>query len=162
MDITTFEQVTPAQGSLSARVFENENIGLEPTLFFDIQIPLQPFQFKGEEVDTSVALYFIRIPVEHDWREIAGQTYDFPVNPADGYIDGSVYLDHAHNPADATRLAFGQLETGQISCKVRITFEFTYEGPEELGTPTVEWDVRLSLDEEQLDRIMAEARNLPK
>jgi len=50
MDITTFERVTPTLGSLSARVFENENIGLEPMLFFDIQISLQPFQFKGEEV----------------------------------------------------------------------------------------------------------------
>lgn len=162
MDITTFEQVIPSQGSLSARIFENENIGLAPTLFFDIEIPLQPFQFNGEQVSTSASLQFIRIPVDGDWRKIAGQTYDFPVNPEDGYIDGSVYLDHAHNPADATQLAFGELKAGQISCRVRITFLFTYEGPEELGTPTVEWDVRLALDEERLDRVMAEAQNLPK
>lgn len=158
MDIATFEEVVPRLGTLSARVFENENIGLEPTLFFDIEIPLQPFQFKGEEVSTSVCLQFIQIPVKNDWREIAGQTYPFPVNPEDGYIDGSIYLDNAHNPADAARLTFGQLEAGQISCKILTTFDFTYEGPEELGTPTVEWDIRLALNEEQLDRVMTEAR----
>lgn len=160
MSINSWAEVVPSEGALTARIFENEHIGLKPTLFFDIDIPLEPFQFKGERVSTSVELNFIRLPVANDWREIAGQSYEFPVNPEEGYIDGSVYLDAAHNPADATRLAFGDIESGRISVKVQVTFDFTSEGPKELGAPTLEWTVSLNLNEQELDGVMAEARKL--
>ena len=160
INITSLDEVVPAEGALTARIFENENIGLDPTLFFDILIPLQPFQFKGEDVSTSVSLEFIQLSIVADWREIAGQSYDFPVDPEEGCIDGSLYLEDAHNPADATRIAFGTIESGRISCRVEITFDFTCEGPEELGTPTLLWDVQLAIDEGELDRVLAEARKL--
>ncbi len=161
-EITRFDEVVPSDGSLTARIFENQHIGLKPTLFFDIEIPIQPFRFNGEEISTAVRLEFIKIPVQSDWREIAGQSFDFPVNPEEGYIDGSIYLDGAHNPADATRLTFGTIESGRILCEARLSFDFTFEGPEELGMPTLTWNVPLLFDARQLDAVVSEAQRLSK
>jgi hypothetical protein len=162
MNITSFDQVSPVDGFLTARVFENEHIGLKPTLFFDIHLPLRPFEFDGEEVSTSVELQFIQLPVGPDWRSIADQSYEFPVNPEEGCIDGSVYLAGAHNPADVTRLTFGAIEPGRISCTLEVTFDFAYEGPAELGAPTLTWDVQLAVDEQDLDSALAQAQELQR
>ena len=156
MDITGFDEVVPTEGTLTARIFENSHLGIEPTLVFDIDIPLEPFQFQGQQVSTSVRLDFIRLPVVDDWREIAGQVYEFPINPVEGYIDGSGYLDNVHNTADVTRLTFGPIESGRISCSLKVTFDFTYEGPEELGVLGLEWDIHLTFDEQKLDRVGGE------
>jgi len=45
------------------RVFENRKIGIPPTLFFDIEIPLEPFQYNGETEETIVRLDFIEFDV---------------------------------------------------------------------------------------------------
>src|SRR4030088_2885308 len=99
--------LVPTSGRMTARVFENTFTRLPPTLFFDIEIFLKPFEFEEdvevEIVNTSVRLDFIKFQVP-DWRDLAGQEFHFPKNPQSGYIDGSIYLGGAHNPADATRI----------------------------------------------------------
>ena len=61
----------------------------------------------GEEHDTSIRLDHIP-GLRAEPRKLAGQHFTFPVNPAEGYIDGSVYLHGRHHPVDVTALHFGQ------------------------------------------------------
>lgn len=147
----------PAIGHLSARLFENQHIGLPLALFFDMEIPIEPFVFQGEEQKTAVRLNFIQFPVG-DWKELIGREFEFPVNPQPGYIDGSLYLDHVHNPTDVTRLRFGMLEGSNLPVALRGSIDFALEGPEELGTLSFDWSTRLLLNLRELDQIIAEAR----
>jgi hypothetical protein len=156
MSISDFNEVVPSEGTLTARIFQHEHSGAVPYLFFDIDVPLQTFTFDDEQVQTSLRLDFIEIPFQENWREISDQTYDFPVNPEAGYIDGSVYLGHAHNPADVTSLSFGKIESGRIVCKLKIHFDFTFERLDELGKPVLEWTVPLKIDEQSLDKVVHE------
>jgi hypothetical protein len=155
--------LVPAAGSITATVFENANIGIPPTLFFEIEIPLRPFTYHGECQDTSVRLDFIDFGVG-DWRDLAGREFRFPVNPEPGYIDGSIHLGNAHNPADTTRIAFGALAEGNtLSATLDITFDFTQEGNDDLGIISVTWEgVELAFDPAQLDAVCADARRIIK
>jgi hypothetical protein len=142
---------------LTARIFENRNIALPPTLFFDIEIPVEPFEFDGETQDTAVRLDFIEFDVT-DWRQLSVRTFGFPTNPTPGYIDGSMYLAGAHNPADVTTIRCGTVENNLLKAEIDIQFDFTYEGPEELGVIVVSWPVELVLDPSQLDAVFADAK----
>ena len=163
------EHARPMEGTITAEVFENEHLKIPPTLMFSIEVPLEPFQFpmedmpdedKDEVIETSVQLDTIGIPVEDDWRGMAGQTYEFPVNPEDGYIDGSVYLGYEHNPVDATKLAFGAIEGSVISCRISLAFAFALRGYPKFEP--VEWDVTLRFDEEEMDEVIEEAKKQTK
>lgn len=147
----------PRRGSLTARVFENRDIALPPTLFFDIEIPLESFEYEGETQDTAVRLDFIEFDVT-DWRELLGRTFAFPTKPTPGYIDGSMYLAGAHNPAGVTVIRCRTVENNLLKAEIDIRFDFTYEGPEELGVVAVSWPVELALDPSQLDAVFAEAK----
>jgi hypothetical protein len=149
----------PLAGRLTARVFANPRAGFLATLLFDIEIPLQPFEFGGELQKTAVRLDFIELPVS-DWRQLQNREFRFPVNPQPGYIDGSVYLGHAHNPCDVTRIRFGPVAGRSLQAELDVRFNFEYEGPAELGKPAATWTVPLSFDPEQLDRAVAEARRV--
>lgn len=146
-----------AIGRLGAEVFENSFAGIEPRVQFSIHLPLLPFEFEGERQDTEVVLEAIRLDVD-DWRRAASQTFRFPTNPTPGYVDGSVYLDHVHNPVDVTRIRFGAYEDGCIPATLRLTIDFTYEGPDHLGVVEAEWEVELTIDEKGLDDVFREAR----
>ena len=94
--------------------------------FFSIQIELQPFTLDDEEVTTSFIFERVRLP--KDSQAWAGRSFTFPRNPTDGYIDGSIYLRHAHNPADVTSIAFGERHGGSISAEFSICLVFEFEG----------------------------------
>ncbi|WP_299623405.1 hypothetical protein [Pelagibius sp.] len=150
---------TPTGGVLACRIFANPHIGLVPTLFFDIAIELSPFEFDGILEKTSVRLDFIRFEVR-SLDELSGKRFVFPTNPEDGYIDGSIYLGHAHNPADATEIAFGPLGKASVETTLKIQFDFTYEGVSEaLGKPSVLWRVPLRFDRAGIDKVFAEAHS---
>lgn len=151
----------PTRGSLSAQVFENENIGLPPTLFFDIEIFLKPFRFEGEVQRTSIRLDFIRFGVD-DWKKLPGSRFTFPKNPVDGYIDGSLYLADAHNFADTTLIHFGELKGKLLRASFEIDIDFTAEGPEELGIPHLSFTVDLKLNPKELKAVMEEAKRVIK
>ncbi|HEX4960354.1 MAG TPA: hypothetical protein VF173_05920 [Thermoanaerobaculia bacterium] len=147
----------PRRSSLDAHLFDNPHIGLPLTLFYRIEIPLEPFTFQGETQETSVRMDFIRLPVQ-SWRQLPGREFRFPVNPEDGYIDGSICLGRAHNPADTTRIAFGELRGNVFTVTFDITFDFTFEGgASELGVFSVSWPVQVDCDPSALDVLVREA-----
>ena len=154
LTVTLFK---PRRGSLDAHLFDNPHIGLPLTLFYRIEIPLEPFDFQDEPQETSVRMDFIKFAVS-SWRQLPGREFRFPVNPEEGYIDGSIYLGHAHNPADTTRIAFGDLNGNVLTATFDITFDFTFEGgASKLGVFSVSWPVELECSPSALDALVQEA-----
>lgn len=82
-----------------------------------IEIFLSRFELESdgytESVQTSIRLEGINIPNNPD--ELEGRKYVFPVNPTDGYIDGSIYFFSAHNPVDVTSIKFGMKSPNSLS-----------------------------------------------
>ena len=149
-------EMVPQPGTLTAHVFENEHIDLPPTLFFCVEIPVEPFELDGELQQTSARLDFIRFGVR-GWRDLAGREFEFPRNPGEGYIDGSLYLGDVHNPAEVTRIRFGHFRDSNITATFDIAIDFTFEGPEKLGVVGATWEVELSFDPAVLDSAVQEA-----
>lgn len=97
-----------------------------------ITILLRPFLREGEIVDTSIRLEGIDLP-SNLLRDLAGKAFEFPVNPDDGYIDGSIYLESAHHPVDVTSLNFSASRDGQLTLVVKGAYVFDFEGLDGLG-----------------------------
>jgi hypothetical protein len=102
-----------------------------------IEIRLLPFVFNDVVVETSIQLCNVAIP-SVSIAELSGRTFDFPVNPAVGYIDGSIYLDGVHHPVDITKLLFSP-----SSVKLVGLFVFEFEGLADYCNTSFELIVRL-------------------
>ena len=90
---------------------------------FNIHINLEPFTLDGEVVETAFHLERVRLPA--NTKAWAKQTFTFPRNPKDGYIDGSIYLRNVHNPADVTSIKFGECHDDSINAEFYI-FTWTW------------------------------------
>ena len=77
-------------------------------------------------MSTQIRLDFIEVPAE-DLSGLANRAFQFPINPADGYIDGSIYLCGSHNPVDVTAIEFGPAGVHSISATFVATFDFQFE-----------------------------------
>ncbi len=95
--------------------------------WFNISIPVAPFSLDGETVATSFELEAIDFGTE-DIAELADNAFSFPVNPEDGYIDGSLYLKNVHYPADVTEIAFGPYDGLTILATITLRILFSFEG----------------------------------
>lgn len=95
--------------------------------FYAIDVPLEPFEMDGELVDTSIRLDFVPLPVPHA-QAATGREFSVPVNPQDGAIDASVYLDGRHNPIDVTEIAFGRVKDGTVDVTLTMRILFEFEG----------------------------------
>lgn len=105
-----------------------------------IEVPLVPFsavdRFDPDSfhvgaagpvlIETAIRLDFISLPGT-GLADLGGRSFDFSVNPEDGYIDGSVYLGGAHNPVDVTRVEFGSADDDHIEALLHAAFDFTQE-----------------------------------
>ncbi len=109
-----------------------------------ITIPIKPFRLDSERVETSVRLDSINLPAT--WEEMEGQTFDFPVNPDDGYIDGSIYLRSAHSPVNVTRIKFGVRKDDLVEATLTMEFDFDFEGVGQ-ENESARWKTKLRLEE---------------
>jgi len=98
-----------------------------PVLDCGIEIPLAPFELEGTTVSTSIRLEGILLPSD-ELDELVGERYDFPINPEPGYIDGSIYIEHAHHPVDATVIEFGERQGELFSIKLTLRLILEYAG----------------------------------
>lgn len=114
-------------GTLQARLFENEHIAMPLSLFYDVHIPLEPFEIGSkrarERVETTFRLEFIPLPVP-DWRQLGGQV--FSLKPDDA--DGSLYLGGAHNPVDIREMHFLRVGDGVFHLDCTVFCDFDSEG----------------------------------
>jgi hypothetical protein len=157
----------PDRGTLGARLFENTSVIDSSRLVYDITIPVtctleMPLESDGVGVTTTeVRLDLIRIGLV-DWRDLQGRAFTFPVNPVEGYVDGSIYFDSTHQYADLTRLQFGRLTENTLAAEATITFNFYKNSalPNLPETVTVEWAIELDVNSEELDGVLAKAKAL--
>jgi hypothetical protein len=105
---------------LSARLFTKP-------ISLSIEISLAPFTLDGEAVETEISLAGVSLPTA-DVLKLAGRTFSFPVNPQTGYIDGSVYIQHAHYPVDVTSIRFGHAAGDAVEAAFEMLFLFEFEG----------------------------------
>ena len=98
-----------------------------------ITILMQPFLRNLEIVDTSIRLDAIDLP-SNLLGELAGKFFEFPTNPHEGYIDGSIYLGNRHHPVDVSSLHFSKARDGQLTLIVRGVYVFDFEGVGSLGS----------------------------
>ena len=107
-----------------------------------IDIQLKPFVLDDERIDTSISLDLIELPER--LAGIENKKFKFPISPNEGYIDGSMFLYHAHHPVDVTEIHFGKLSNDKKSIPVRLkmAFNFQYEGSRFANEKAV-WKVEL-------------------
>ncbi|MES2981397.1 MAG: hypothetical protein V4727_03705 [Verrucomicrobiota bacterium] len=91
-----------------------------------IGIELEPFTIDDEEVDQSID-FELEISAS-GLSDLIGRTFEFPSNPEDGYVEGSIYIWNSHNPIDLHSVAFGQQIQTAIPATLDMTFVFEYEG----------------------------------
>jgi hypothetical protein len=97
-----------------------------------IQILMTPFLRDQEIVDTSIRLDGIDLP-SSILRDLAGKSFEFSINPDEGYIDGSIYLNNIHHPVDVTSLNFSKSRDGKLTLIVKGIYVFDLEGLDRPG-----------------------------
>ena len=94
-----------------------------------IEIGIEPFELSldgySENIETVVSLDGINLPT--GFNELTGRTFTFPVNPNDGYIDGSVYFFGVHSPVDITEIKFGELANGKLPMVLESSWVLEFE-----------------------------------
>jgi hypothetical protein len=108
-----------------------------------IEILLKPFLWKDTLVDTSIRLDGIDLPSLH-LSELAGKQFNFPLNPEDGAIDGSIYLDNAHHPVDVSSLSFIRSRDEGLNVVIKGVYVFEFEGLDNLKNSEFTVGVSLS------------------
>ncbi len=125
-----------------------------------LQIFLEPFalegEWVGEWVKTSIYLDGIE-GVGADLCSVQGQSFDFPVNPAPGYIDGSIYICGTHHPVDVSRLTFDQVVDGGIALSLVGSCSVFGEGPVLEIALTLKTTVRVPLTSEEIEQRLRDA-----
>jgi hypothetical protein len=111
-----------------------------PLAPFSADDPYEPATFRPgtggpELVTTEIMLDFITLPAD-TLAVLSQRTFTFPVNYADGYIDGSIYLIAAHCPVNVARIEFGPAAGNQISATLDAHFDFDAAGGIEIRNRT--------------------------
>ena len=98
------KEVRPLPGIMHCILWENSYINLPLSLFYSIEIPLQPFDTGHEYVDqpteTSFVIEWIRFEdkqkreQERNWKNLLGR--EFFLSYEDGNAEGSIYLGSEH------------------------------------------------------------------
>lgn len=116
------------KGSVEAYWFENENIGLENTLFHRISIPLAAFDsgldYEEQPVETEIILDWYKLnlslPDNLDGLNLKHESYPD--------AEGSVYLGSAHNWCDVKNLDIFKGEGASFFVIGEVYIEFENEG----------------------------------
>lgn len=122
-------------------------MGTHPFEGYFIRVPLEPFQFFGDTVSTSVRLDRVSLPTS-DLAKLSGQTQTFPLNPEDGYIDGSIYVGNGHHPLDVQQITFGKADKKSINAVIDCAIDFEFEGLEDFEKTAWKFEVILGWTDE--------------
>ena len=108
---------------------------------YGIELFLEPFKWENKKVSTSIRMDSIDLN-NLKFSELSNKTFKFAINPNEGYIDGSVYIESMHNPIDVTLISFGSRLQGlynikdkKLACDTQedyivatILYKFVWEG----------------------------------
>lgn len=118
MDLFPIQKFKPLHAKISG---VNGDVSIE--IFFKLfELNLEDY---SEVFDSSIRLDGIDIPIGPN--ELQNKSYGFPVNPEDGYIDGSIYFFSSHNPVDVTQLEFGKIAENKLPIKLCTEWVLEFE-----------------------------------
>ncbi|MCU0431327.1 MAG: hypothetical protein MUF42_15295 [Cytophagaceae bacterium] len=112
--------------TLQASLFQNQAIGLAPALFFSMTVPLKPIHWDGKQIQPSLSLAFMRLPIR-SLKQLDHLDVTFPLNPEDGYIEASLHWNQKEIPADIFRIEFGVQENGKWPLVIHYDLLFELE-----------------------------------
>jgi hypothetical protein len=92
---------------------------------YHIIIPISKFIFENKIKETSIHLTQVALP--NDLSKCIGKTVVFPINPNQGYIDGSIYLAERHNPVDVSEIKFINFEKNKLNIEISMFFDLEFE-----------------------------------
>jgi hypothetical protein len=92
---------------------------------YSIIIPIVKFILDEQVTETSIRLE--NIALTGDIKNLINKSINFPLNPKEGYIDGSIYLRNCHNPVDVSQIEFLKISDDYIATKITADFIFDYE-----------------------------------
>jgi hypothetical protein len=143
----------PLEGKLNAMIFENSFLNLPKTLFFRIEIPLQAIDMSkiaeditNKNYQTSFQLDWVKLNIR-SLQDLENKTFTFPINPTNGYIDGSIYLFEVHNMIDTTNITFGKFNNQKIPIKTVLRIDFELEVTGYATTKFLDFETELNLGE---------------
>jgi hypothetical protein len=146
-------------GLMQAHLFQNPHIGLAPTLYYDITIPLEPFdsglEWEEQPVRTEFRLEFVQLPIK-DWRDLDGKSFEIGQDDA----DGSIYLGTAHNPVGIRRIQFTHL--GETTLRINCTLFCDFESEMIADSVVVELTTEVRFDGLMVERDIIEGDSIRK
>lgn len=89
-----------------------------------IHIPLEPFLFNNEVVETEITALSIQLPDEIE--KISGKFFHFPVKKQTGYVDGSFFFGGVHNTVDIPGISFGPYNREENTIPVIMDCSFLF------------------------------------
>lgn len=119
IDLTQHFSVTQLE-FLTGSIVKNEEEN-----YYTLFLPLSKFVLDNEIVDTSIRLDFIVL--QNNLETYVGKSIHFPINPVEGYIDGSVWIRNSHNPVDVTEIKIITIENEKLTAEITMSFDFEFE-----------------------------------
>lgn len=92
-----------------------------------IEVLLRPFLWNDQLIDTSIRLDGIDLPTVI-LGQLVDKTFQFPLNPNEGAIDGTIYLENRHHPVDVSRITFNRSRQDGATVVIKGTYVFEFEG----------------------------------
>jgi hypothetical protein len=112
--------------SVKKLLFLDATISKVDNEMYHIIIPISKFIFENQIIDTSIHL--TQVKLSNDLSNYIDKIIIFPINPNQGYIDGSVYLAERHNPVDVSEIKFISIEKNKLTAEISMSFDFEFEG----------------------------------
>ena len=93
---------------------------------YSLEIPVEPFLLNDELIETKILIDDLTFP--RPLVKMEEKVLNYPLNPDEGYIDASIYLNHVHNPIDIPKIEVLKVDNNHVELKVNFIFDFEYEG----------------------------------
>ncbi|MBX3255352.1 MAG: hypothetical protein KF862_14520 [Chitinophagaceae bacterium] len=128
------KDIRPLKGLFTSNLWENSHIGLPLTLFYSIEIPLEPFDsghaYVEQPTSTSIVIEWIKFlnPAtgqnEANWKNLVGNEYLISYDDDTG--EGSIYLGSEHCQFNST-IRFLSLTGTTFDIELSLAVDFNIE-----------------------------------
>lgn len=140
----------PLEGKLGQLVLETPSPDGEtsdPRLEFFLEIAFQPMEVDGETVNPLLRVDRMSLPSVRSWRDLENTAPEFPYAPKPGSVEAAIPLFYEQNPADVTRIEFGEIQEGKIAVKFETEVDFEIEADrDDLGQVELQIDLPLRIE----------------
>ena len=128
------KQISPLPGTMYSVLWENSHINLPLSLFYSIEIPLQPFDtghvYVDQPAETSFVIEWIRfrneqnMEQEKSWKNLLNRK--FALSYDDGNAEGSIYLGSEHCQFNSL-LKFNKLNGAVFDIELAMDIHFNID-----------------------------------